>query len=114
MKKELDTIAGMISNGVGYDEMIKMLYNAFLEHHGLEDLHFFGDDSWFYCSDTKPTQYEMCRRYDMKPSDKLRRLCYLASNDGWGKVMYWGDGGHSFDNIEDVKRHHLTKKLAGI
>lgn len=109
LDEALDVVAGNIDKG--YSTIEKMLYDAFIKHHGLEDLHFFGDHSWFYCSDIKPPSHIMYK-YTSTVRDKLYRLSALAS--GNGLVIYWGDGNHRFRTIDEVKRHHFTKKLAGL
>lgn len=99
--------------GKGIVEIEKKLLKAFKKHHGIEDLYFYGDHSWFYCRDDYESWKTLWpKRNEMDMSEILRRLSSLASDSKFGGYVVYDQ--QRFRRIDDLKRYYLTKKLSGI
>jgi len=116
LDKALDTMAKSIAAGeLSCYEVASKLIEAIKKDQGIEDLYFYMGDSWFYCSDKDPRKnYQLMThpniQLDGPAIEVLQRLGSLI-NGKYGQVCW---NGQRFENIEDLKRYHFTKKLAGI
>ena len=115
LDEALDVVAEALSKDVDYMDMENRILAAVKKQQGIEDLYFYTGSNWFYCGTENPRKTHWIISHpnidnDTPTSDILRRITSLM-HGRWSQVCYDGD---RFENMDDLKRHHLTKKLAGI
>ena len=115
LDEALEVVAKAMSKDIKYREMEELLLGAVKKLHGIEDLYFYTGGGWFYCGTENPSKtHWMIEHPNINHhtpiQDKLWHLTSLI-NGNFASVLYDGE---RFTSMEDLKRYHLTKKLAGI
>jgi len=115
LDEALDVVAEALPKDVDYMDMEKRILAAIKKRQGIEDLYFYEGGGWFYCGTEDPLKTHWVISHpnidhNTPIHEKLRRITSLM-HGRWAQVCYDSE---RFENIDDLKRYHLTKKLAGI
>ncbi|KKM77322.1 hypothetical protein LCGC14_1371250 [marine sediment metagenome] len=114
IEEALDVIAESLDT-IDYCEIERRLLHAIQKKHAIEDLYFYEGSGWFYCSTKDPRKdHDMISHPNINVFTPTHELLRRVSNLVAGKWCIVCHEGQKFDNIDDLKRYHLTKKLAGI
>lgn len=115
LDEALDVVAEALSKDLHYMDMERRMLDAIKKQQGIEDLYFYAGGNWFYCGTENPRKtYWIISHPNIDndtPTNEI--LCRLTSlmHGKWSQVCYDGE---KFESLDDLKRYHLTKKLAGI
>lgn len=115
LDEALDVIAEALSKDVDYMDMENRILAAIKKQQVIEDLYFYTGSNWFYCGTEDPQKTHWMISHpnidqNTPASEILRRVTSLM-HGRWANVYY---DSYRFKNMDDLKRYHLTKKLAGI